>query len=207
MMTGTFNWRRLMRLSPRGREAVGVSLARNSAPVVWARFRYVSEPAQLITLLALFPAWAVAGADYQWADVLDVEPVYETVRRIEPVQACRDERVRHRLGGHSATPPILGAIIGAALGNAVGHKKANKRIGAVAGAILGGSIGADIGRSSRPGGYRTETVCEWHEEVREEERLTGYHVRYQYNGTVYATRMRNHPGDQIRVRVRVTPVS
>ena len=103
--------------------------------------------------------------------------------------------------------PILGAIIGAALGNAVGHKKVNKRVGAVAGAILGGSIGADIGRSQRQGGYRMETVCDRFDEVREEERFAGYHVRYQYNGTVYATRMRNHPGERIRVRVRVTPVS
>ena len=162
---------------------------------------------RLISLVVLFPASAVAGADYQWAEVVDVEPVYETVRRIEPVEACREERVRQRSGGHSSTPPILGAIIGAALGNAVGHKKANKRVGAVAGAILGGSIGADIGRSNRQGGYRTETVCDRFEEVHEEERLAGYHVRYQYNGAVYATRMRNHPGERIRVRVRVTPVS
>lgn len=162
---------------------------------------------RLISLVVLFPALAVAGADYQWAEVVDVEPVYETVRRIEPVEACREERVRHRSGGHSSTPPILGAIIGAALGNAVGHKKANKRVGAVAGAILGGSIGADIGRSNRQGGYRTETVCDRYEEVHEEERLAGYGVRYQYNGAVYATRMRNHPGERIRVRVRVTPVS
>ena len=162
----------------------------------------------LIPLMALMPAWAVAGADYRWAEVVDVEPVYETVRRIEPVEECREERVRRGSGGYSSTPPILGAIIGAALGNAVGHKKVNKRVGAVAGAILGGSIGADIGRSNRQGGgYRVETVCNLVEEVHEEERLAGYHVRYQYNGTVYATRMRNHPGERIRVRVRVTPVS
>ena len=162
---------------------------------------------RLVSLAVLFPASAAAVADYQWAEVVDVEPVYETVRRVEPVEACREEQVRHGSGGHSATPPILGAIIGAALGNAVGHKKVNKRIGAVAGAILGGSIGADIGRSSRPGGYRVETVCDRFEEVHEEERFAGYHVRYQYNGAVYATRMRNHPGERIRVRVRVTPVS
>ena len=161
----------------------------------------------LIPLLVLLPAWAAAGADYQWAEVVGVEPVYDTVRRIEPVQECREQRVPERYGGHSRTPPILGAIIGAALGNAVGHKKSNKRVGAVAGALLGGSIGADIGRQHRRGGYRTETVCDLVEEVREEERFAGYHVRYQYNGTLYSTRMRNHPGDRIRVRVRVVPVS
>ena len=162
---------------------------------------------QLMPLAALLPAWAMAGADYQWAEVLDAEPIYETVRRVEPIETCREERVPSRTGRHSSTPPILGAIIGAALGNAVGHKKVNKRVGAVAGAILGGSIGADIGRSHRQGGYRMETVCDRFDEVREEERFTGYHVRYQYNGTVYATRMRSHPGERIRVRVRVTPVS
>lgn len=162
----------------------------------------------LIPLLALVPAWAAAGTDYQWAEVIGVEPVYDTVRRVEPVEQCREQRVPDRYRGASSTPPILGAIIGAALGNAVGHKKANKRVGAVAGALLGGSIGADIGRQHRRGGgYRTETVCDLVEEVREEERFAGYHVRYQYNGTVYATRMRSHPGERIRVRVRVTPVS
>ena len=162
---------------------------------------------RLFSLVMLVPASAVAGADYRWAEVVDVEPVYETVRRIEPVAACREQPVRHRSGGYSSTPPILGAIIGAALGNAVGHKKVNKRVGAVAGALLGGSIGADIGRGNRQEGYRTETVCDRYEEVREEERFAGYHVRYQYDGTMYATRTRNHPGERIRVRVRVTPVS
>ena len=162
---------------------------------------------RLVSLFVIFPASAVAGVDYQWADVVGVEPIYETVRRIEPVEECREERVRRPSGSYSSTPPILGAIIGAALGNAVGHKKSNKRVGAVAGAILGGSIGADIGRSNRQGGYRVETVCDLVEEVHEEERLAGYHVRYQYNGAVYVTRMRNHPGERIRVRVRVSPVS
>ena len=162
---------------------------------------------RFIPLMALLPAWAVAGADYQWAEVVGVDPVYETVRRIEPVEECREQRMSRRSGGYSSTPPILGAIIGAAIGNAVGHKKTNKGVGAVAGAILGGSIGADIGRSNRQGGHSVETVCDLVEEVREEERLAGYHVRYQYNGAVYATRMRSHPGERIRVRVRVTPVS
>ena len=159
--------------------------------------------------LLLLPASGLAGAEYDWAAVTGVSPVYETVTVIEPYEECRNERVAYVNGRGSATPPILGAIIGGALGNAVGHKKRNKQVGTVVGALLGGSIGADIARSNRthrPVSHRTHRRCEVVEQARQEERLTGYDVTYEYGGTTYRTRMRQHPGDSLRVRVRVTPV-
>ena len=33
----------------------------------------------------------------------------------------------------------------------------------------------------------------------------GYLVDYEYNGRVYSTRTRRHPGDRIRVTVSVSP--
>ena len=159
-------------------------------------------------ILALSPLAGMANATYDEADVVSVVPVYDMVKREVPVQACRQEQVAYGAAQRrSATGPILGAIIGGALGNAVGHEKRNKQVGTVVGAVLGGSIGADISRRNREGAveYRTEQVCDTRYEIRAEEQLTGYDVRYVYAGTTYQTRMPRDPGDSLRVRVRVSP--
>ena len=149
------------------------------------------------------------AAQYDEAQVLSAEPIYRTVTHTVPRETCYDEEVpytqRPRAG---VTSTLVGAVIGGALGNAVGHKKRNKQVGTAVGALLGGSIGADISRHRRGNEvvrYRTERVCEVVEDVREEEQLTGYRVRYAYLGNEYSTRTRQHPGDTLRVRVRVTP--
>ena len=160
--------------------------------------------------LLLIPSTVMAGTEYDWAQVISVSPVYQTVSVVEPYEECHDEQVAYRRGGGSATGPILGAILGGALGNAVGHKKRNKQVGVVVGALLGGSIGSDIARANRAHdrvSYRTETRCRVVDETRREERLTGYDVTYEYGGTTYRTRMQRDPGDRVRVRVRVTPVT
>ena len=157
-------------------------------------------------------ATVLASASYDSARVLSASPVYETVTVEVPQEQCYNEEVpvrdtRHRRG--SLTPTIVGAVIGGAIGNAVGHKKRNRQVGTAVGALLGGSIGADIGRQNRRGGevvrYRTERVCEVTHELRHEQEVVGYDVRYAYAGGTYHTRMPYHPGDTLRVRVRVTP--
>ncbi|NKB99751.1 MAG: glycine zipper 2TM domain-containing protein [Pseudomonadales bacterium] len=156
-------------------------------------------------VIAGAPMFALSASTYDEAEVVAVEPIYETVSREIPVQACREEQVTYQTGrNRSATGPILGAIIGGALGNAVGHEKRNKQVGTVVGAVLGGSIGADISRRQRGGPVRTRTeeVCDTRYEVRSEEQLAGYDVRYVYGGTTYQTRMPRDPGPTLRVRVR-----
>lgn len=160
--------------------------------------------------LLFLPAGVLAATEYDWATVTSVSPVYQTVTRIEPYEQCRDERIAHAGARRSATGPILGAIVGGALGNAVGHKKRNKQVGVLVGALLGGSIGADVARSQRARNgvsYRTERRCHVVEQARREERFAGYDVTYEYGGATYKTRMQRDPGDSVRVRVRVTPVS
>jgi uncharacterized protein YcfJ len=163
-------------------------------------------------LAFLAPGVAFAGTTYDRAEVVGVEPIYETVAYTVPTEQCHEERVAYHTPTRraSATVPIVGAIIGGAIGNAVGHKKRNKQVGAVVGAVLGGSIGADIARKNRRYSsdevrYRTEEVCQTIHETREEERLRGYDVSYVYGGATYTTRMKRDPGDSIRVRVRVSP--
>ncbi|MBN0988468.1 glycine zipper 2TM domain-containing protein [Amphritea pacifica] len=150
----------------------------------------------------------------EFARVTHVEPiVVQTERRI-PRRECWEEDVRYETPAHhrkSYTGPILGGIIGGAIGNELGAGQDNKKVGAVVGAVLGASIGNDISRNSHHRGnnveYRTETRCNVQHDIEYYERVTGYKVTYRYNGQTYQTRMDHDPGDRIRVRVSVSPVS
>lgn len=164
-----------------------------------------------VVVAALVPSVALAEHRYQYAQVLDSDPIYETVSYSVPVEQCRMERVAHydQRPRASATGPILGAIIGGAIGNAVGHKKRNKQVGTAVGAVLGGSIGADISRRQRDyrnARYTTQEVCSTVYEDRVEEEISGYRVTYRYGGETYTTTMDRDPGSSMRVNVRVTPV-
>ena len=156
---------------------------------------------------------------YDYARVTNVRPIVETYQVSEPVEQCFEERVpveRYAHGGRkeSRTPEILGAILGAAVGHQFGGGR-GKDVATVAGAVLGGSIGRDIKNDSRRhyrddhyqgARYQTVSRCEVTEVYRTEEQIVGYDVSYEYQGTVYHTRMPNDPGRQIRVKVIVQPV-
>ena len=169
---------------------------------------------KLLIPAVLTPTMAFAGygspSHTDRARVVEVEPIYRTVEYAVPSEQCRIVDVPYGRGREhrSSTAPIVGALIGGAIGNAVGHKKSNKRVGAAVGALLGGSIGYDISRRNRSyerTSYRTEEVCEVVDEYRSEQQLTGYDVTYRYGGQTYTTRMSDHPGSSIPVRVTVTP--
>ncbi len=174
-------------------------------------------------LLATFGVSAAHSAARDEARVVDVKPVYETVRISVPREECAQERVPvyaddgyRRSKSRSATPGLVGAIIGGAIGNSVGHNKTNKRVGLAVGALLGGAIGNDIAKKNRGYGnddyrrnerrYTTQEVCTVYDDWQSEERLAGYDVSYRYAGEIYTTRMDTRPGDTISVNVRVTPV-
>ncbi len=172
--------------------------------------RRLSKTLAVVAGSALLPACVMAN-HYEEAQVLSAEPVYRTVSFSVPAERCHDEQIAYQDAprGRSATPTILGAVIGGAIGHAVGHEKRNKQVGMAVGALLGGTIGNDIGR--RRAGYdgavryRTERVCQTVDEVREQEELAGYDVAYRYGGQVYHTQTQHHPGDTLRVNVRVDP--
>ncbi len=173
----------------------------------------------LLATSILASASAIAGHNktgtnhgYDYAKVVEASPITKIVSVNVPRKECWEEQVayqeppRHR----SATPTIVGSIIGGVIGNEIGTNKSSKRVGAVAGAILGGSIGHDIGhKSAHASGYTryaTEEVCKTYNDTHQEEQIVGYRVSYKYRGNIYQTRMRQHPGDRIKVRVSVTPV-
>ncbi len=155
-------------------------------------------------------------AYFDYARVLKVRPITKSIKVSEPIESCWDKPVTYQRSSsrrnHSRTPDVIGAIVGAAVGNRIGkhgHGRA-RDVATVAGAVLGGSIGRDIRKKGDRHHHETytETVrhCETRHDVRYEDRVVGYRVKYRYNGTVYKTRMDRHPGDEIKVRVNVTPV-
>jgi uncharacterized protein YcfJ len=150
---------------------------------------------------------AESNVSYDYADVIESTPIVKNIRISTPREECWDESVaEYRRNNGVGT--VVGAIVGGALGNAVGHNKSNKKVGAVVGAVLGGTIG-NAASNERTGTRhtRTEEVCRVINDYREEERVVGYHVRYQYNDVIYTTRTDREPGDTIKLRLSVSPLT
>ncbi len=154
-----------------------------------------------------------SGSYTDMAQVMEVEPITRLVRVETPRRECWDEEVPVRRSARyhdSATPMIIGGIIGGVVGNQFGKGDGNTAM-TVAGALLGGSIGRDHARRHAPAHEyaeytTTQTRCTVRTEYHEEERVEAYRVKYSYNGRVYVTRMRKHPGDRVPVSVSVAPI-
>ena len=156
---------------------------------------------------------------YDYARVVDVQPIMRQVSVETPVRECWEETRyreydhydrRHRSGG--AGGAIAGGIIGGVIGHQFGSGRGNDAM-TVLGTLIGAAVGSDSGRGHHSGrdhrGYSTESYpverCDVRYETRLEERIDGYRVTYVYNGQRLTTRMPNDPGDRIRVRVSVRP--
>ena len=163
--------------------------------------------------------------EYDFARVVDVDPIVRTVRVSVPRRECWTETRYEYVdypppGGHephrgAAGSMILGGIIGAALGNQIGSGD-GRRAATVAGAIIGSAVGHDVAmRRAAASGYRPTAYretrpyeverCDVRYDEEYEERIDGYRVTYVYNGKEYTTRLPYDPGDRIRIRVDVRP--
>ena len=112
------------------------------------------------------------------------------------------ERGEQPIGG-----TVLGAIIGGVLGSQVGSGS-GRNAATVAGAVAGGAVGrsADRSRSSPDRIYEdVETRCRTIAVERQDRRVAGYDVEYQFDGNVYFARLDYDPGSKLRVRVSVEP--
>jgi uncharacterized protein YcfJ len=151
---------------------------------------------------------------YDYAKVVDVQPLTTRVRVSTPQRECWDEtRVeppRYEPGPRSvAGGTLLGAAIGAVIGHQIGSGR-GRDAATVGGAIVGAGIGHQ--QAAKRSGYvppppREYTVQRCETRYREEwqERVDGYRVTYVYHGREQVTEMPYKPGDRIRVRVDVTP--
>jgi uncharacterized protein YcfJ len=140
------------------------------------------------------------------ARVVDVEPMYRTVRVEQPHRECWDEEVYvERRGYRSHTGTILGGIVGGVLGHELGGRH-HHGLATAAGTVLGASIGRDLShRRAADGYYTVRERCDIRTEYRAEQRLDGYRVTYVYAGREHVTYTDYDPGDVIRVRVAVQP--
>ncbi len=146
---------------------------------------------------------------YDYARVVNVDPVVHVVRVPAPRQECWSEPVTYYEpnGSNSYTGTIIGGIIGGTVGNQFG-KGRGKDAATIAGTLLGASIGHDLS-NNRPGRAYTsyEDRCRMVPGYAEKERVDGYRVTYRYRGETYTTRMPYHPGNRVRVRVTEHPAS
>lgn len=154
-----------------------------------------------------------------FADVVDVRPIYSQVAVNEPRRECYDQpvqyRERTRRSGDNTAGAVVGAIIGGVVGNQFGGgtgRAVATGVGAVVGANIGsragdysydGYGGYDGGRSIRTG---YERQCQNYDDVRYERRIDGYDVTYRYQGRTYHTTMPYDPGERIAVDVSIRPI-
>lgn len=159
-----------------------------------------------------------ASVRYDFARVLDARPVYERVAVGEPERVCWEEPVtyvepsRYAHGPRRDAPEVLGGIIGGVIGNQFGSGS-GRAAATVAGVALGSAVARDAERERYHQAYapryeRTihERRCEVRERVREERRIVGYEVSYDYQGSIGHLFSERHPGTEIRVRISVEPV-
>ena len=153
------------------------------------------------------------GPRYDYARVVDVQPLMTRVRVSTPQRECWDETraepPRYEPGPRVAGGTLLGAAIGAVIGHQIGSGR-GRDAATVGGAIIGAGIGHQ--QAKKRSGYvppppREYTVQRCETRYREEwqERVDGYRVTYVYHGQEQVTEMPYKPGDRIRVRVDVTP--
>jgi len=172
-------------------------------------------------------------ASFDYARVIDVDPIVRHVRVRTPVRECweetryeryddygragRHERPRRGEAGATIAGGIIGGVIGRQFGDGDGRDAMT-----LVGTLVGAAIGNE--RASRPRApdhgsrydydrydayerrSRPVTRCETRYRAEDEERIDGYRVTYRYRGQTYTTRTDYDPGDRIRVRVNVSPV-
>jgi uncharacterized protein YcfJ len=159
-------------------------------------------------------------AVYEYAKVVDVQPLTRRVRVSAPQRECWDEtRVDpgYNSAGYggprsSAGGALLGAVIGGVLGSQIGSGR-GRDAATAAGVVIGAGLGhqqvqrRNAAANLPPPPAREYTVqrCETRYQNTVEERIDGYRVTYVYNGRRQVTEMPYKPGDRIRVRVDVSP--
>ena len=151
---------------------------------------------------------AFNNLQYDYAQVLHVQPVTEIVQIPEERQVCRQEQVQYQVAEHrSPAPLIFGSILGGVIGSQFGGGT-GKTVATIAGATIGGAVAQGAQDRRYPAQHYTtlEQRCYMETNWYNEERVVAWDVDWAYQGKTYHSRMNDHPGDRIRVRVNVDPV-
>ncbi|MBL4773172.1 MAG: glycine zipper 2TM domain-containing protein [Alcanivoracaceae bacterium] len=165
----------------------------------------------LLSSVALIAISSLASAgrydaNHIYAQVVDVQAIYTTYQVPQNRRVCKDEyrnynnKASHGGNGGGA---VLGAIVGGLIGNRFGKghgRDAATAVGVIAGAAIGSN--AKSHDYNRPPKRHCYTKTDYYEE----QRVSGYDVSYDYNGRIYHTRLKNHPGDRVKIEVSVQAV-
>jgi uncharacterized protein YcfJ len=136
----------------------------------------------------------------EYARVIEVREKTDQVNR--PRRECVQEPTTAGADDRGYAGAIVGGIAGGLLGSQVGKgngKVAAAGAGAVAGALVGDRLQNDGAGIQSPS--RCYTVNDMHSKV------TGYYVTYEFHGQTYTDVVPFRPGDQIRIRGRLTPTA
>jgi uncharacterized protein YcfJ len=151
----------------------------------------------------------------RYARVIDVDPIVERYRSVEPVRDCRVEPryedgrvVVRRRSDPGAT--LVGGLVGAIIGHNV-VADGDRGAGTVAGALIGGALGNHLGSHGyredyeEPRAYEVER-CATRPVERVDERVVGYRVSYVYEGRRYTAQLPYDPGRRLRVDYAARPI-
>ena len=156
-------------------------------------------------------AESAGNVHFDYATVLQSEPVYRTITVTEEEQQCYEQEVVYQQPiSKNSGNPLVGGILGAAVGHALGHRSRHRKGAAIAGAVVGASIASSNSVANNRGikeTRRIENRCKMIPISWEEERLVGYDVLYNYNGKKFETRLPYKPNNQLKIRVNLTPVT
>lgn len=152
------------------------------------------------------------GTEYDYARVIDVDPIIDVDSRPIRRDECWEQPVTYRESGYRSrdrTPAIVGGIVGGVLGNQVGSGH-GRDAATAAGALIGYNLARDSQRRNSYYGDRVYTTyeerCATRTDYVSDERVTGYDVTYRYRGRNYHTVTDYHPGDRIRIAVNHHPI-
>lgn len=135
----------------------------------------------------------------KFADVLDVDPISETIRT--PRQVCNDHVVTHQQPVKDQKR-IAGTVIGAVVGGVVGNQFGGgdgKKIATVAGAAAGGYAGNKVQQRMQQGNTYTTTETQCQTVYDSSQKIVGYEVEYRLGEQTGKVRMDHDPGERIPV--------
>ena len=136
------------------------------------------------------------------AQVLSSTPVYDTIN--EPRRECWTETVGYETRSYRENNNTGGAVLGAIAGGLIGST-VGKGNGKVAAAAVGAATGAVVGDRWNDGGTRYESGPRQVERCRTTDNfrqvISGYDVRYRFQGREYSTRLPYDPGRWLALNV------
>lgn len=145
-------------------------------------------------------AQAPAGAAQpEFAQVVAVQPVTQSVTTSKPRQVCQDEQVavpetykdKNQIGG-----AVVGGLVGALAGHQIGGGK-GKTLATVGGAAAGAFAGHEIQKKHQENNatkMETRNVCHTVTDKTTSTKTVGYDVTYTLNGQAGHIRMDHNPG-------------